>query len=113
MKKALLITSLVAGIAMADVNVGSCVGCHGVNFEKVALGKSKVVSEMTAAEIETALNGYKDGTYGGPMKGIMKGQVTRLTEADIKEIGEKFGKKAETAEVTEKVETTEKVEETK
>ena len=28
--------------------------------------------------------GYKKGTYGGPMKGVMKGQVARYSEADLK-----------------------------
>ena len=68
---------------MAAVNGAACASCHGANFEKHALGKSKVVSEMTHAEIATALKGYKDGSYGGPMKGVMKGQVGRYSDADL------------------------------
>jgi len=75
-----------------EVNVAACTGCHGANFEKKALGKSKVVSEMTKADIETALKGYKDGSYGGAMKGMMKGQAAKLSDDDIKGIAEKFGK---------------------
>ena len=75
-----------------DVDVSKCTGCHGDNLEKVALGKSKKVNEMTKADIETALKGYKDGTYGGPMKGMMKGQVATMSEEDMKAIAEKFGK---------------------
>ncbi|SFV69461.1 Cytochrome C553 (soluble cytochrome f) [hydrothermal vent metagenome] len=41
---------------------------------------------MSKAEIETALKGYKDGSYGGAMKGVMKGQVAKLTDKDITEI---------------------------
>ena len=61
-----------------------CAGCHGAKGEKKALGKSKVVAEMTHAEIATALKGYKAGTYGGPMKGVMKGQVAKDSEADLR-----------------------------
>jgi cytochrome c-type protein NapB len=75
-----------------EVNVAACTGCHGKDLEKAAMGKSKKVNEMTKDDIVKALNGYKDGTYGGPMKGIMKGQATKLSEDDIKAIAEKFGK---------------------
>jgi cytochrome c-type protein NapB len=75
-----------------EVNVAACTGCHGKDFEKSAMGKSKKVNEMTKADIETALKGYKDGSYGGAMKGIMKGQASKLSDDDIKGIAEKFGK---------------------
>jgi len=67
-------------------NTTACAGCHGANFEKSALGKSKIVKDLSQAEIETALNGYKDGSYGGAMKGVMAGQVAKLTKEDITEI---------------------------
>ena len=72
-----------------------CTGCHGADFEKAAMGKAKVVKDMTAEEITTALNGYKDGSYGGPMKAIMKGQAAGMSEDDIKAFADKYGKKAE------------------
>jgi len=75
-----------------EVNVAGCTGCHGKDFEKSAMGKSKIVKDMAKADIVTALTGYKDGSYGGPMKGIMKGQVTKLSADDIKAIAEKLGK---------------------
>jgi cytochrome c-type protein NapB len=75
-----------------EADVSACTGCHGKNLEKAALGKSKKVNEMTKAEIVTALKGYADGTYGGPMKGMMKGQAAKLSEDDINAIAEKFGK---------------------
>ena len=67
-------------------NTTACAGCHGADFEKAALGKSKIVKDMSQAEIETALNGYKDGSYGGAMKAMMAGQVAKLTKEDIAEI---------------------------
>jgi len=86
--KKIVLGTLVCGVAaFAAVNLAACKGCHGANFEKHALGKSKIVKDMTKAEIVTALVGYKHGTYGGPMKGVMKGQVARYSDADLKNIG--------------------------
>jgi len=65
-----------------------CAGCHGADFSKKALGKSKVVKGWDAAKIEASLKGYKDGSYGGPMKGLMKGQVASYSDADIKAVSE-------------------------
>ena len=61
-----------------------CKGCHGVNGEKKALGKSQVIKGWEEKKILEALNGYKNGTYGGAMKGIMKGQVMSLKDEEIK-----------------------------
>jgi cytochrome c-type protein NapB len=86
--KKIVLGTLVCGVAaFAAVNLGACKGCHGANFEKHALGKSKIVKDMTKADVSAALVGYKKGTYGGPMKGIMKGQVATYSEADLSSIG--------------------------
>ena len=87
MKKIVLGTLLCGVAAFAAVNLGACKGCHGGNFEKMALGKSKVVSDMTKAEVSASLVGYKAGTYGGPMKGIMKGQVAKYSNDELKSTG--------------------------
>ncbi len=84
MKKIVLGTLVLSVAAFAAVNLGACKGCHGQNFEKKALGKSKIVSGMTEADIVTAMLGYKNGTYGGAMKGLMKGQVAKYSDADLK-----------------------------
>lgn len=60
-----------------------CAGCHGASAEKVALGKSKVIKGWDATTIADSLKGYKAGTYGGAMKGIMKGQVASMSDAEI------------------------------
>jgi len=93
MKKAIVLVALLglSSVAMADA-FQKCAGCHGANGEKKALGKSKIISDMTKADIVAALKGYKDGTYGGPMKGLMKGQVAGLSDADMTAIGDKIGK---------------------
>jgi len=59
----------------------ACTGCHGNNFEKKALGASKVVKDMTEEEIALAIQGYKDGTYGGKMKGVMIGQAKKIPDS--------------------------------
>lgn len=70
-----------------------CIGCHGAHGEKAALdGKSKVIKDMTKAEIKTAMLGYKDGTYGRALKGLMKGQSMALSIKDIDAIAELIGK---------------------
>ncbi|MEA3289397.1 MAG: cytochrome C [Campylobacterota bacterium] len=87
MRKIVLGTLLCSAAAFAAVNLAACKGCHGANWEKKALGKSKVVSEMTKQEVSDSLVGYKNGTYGGPMKGVMKGQVARYSDADLRATG--------------------------
>ena len=90
-------------ISASAVNTNACAGCHGKNFEKAALGKSKIVKDMSKADIEKALKGYKDGSYGGAMKGMMKGQVAALSDSDIAEIATSIAggdKKAEDANAT-------------
>ena len=60
-----------------------CAGCHGANAEKKALGKSLVIKGWEESKTIAALKGYKDGTYGSVMKGVMKGQVASLNEEQI------------------------------
>lgn len=91
MKKVLILTAILAGAAFANP-YAKCVACHGANGEKVALGKSKIMKDMTKQEIIDSLKGYKDGTYGGPMKAVMTPQVAGLSDADIQAIAEKIGK---------------------
>ena len=94
MKKLVTISMLLAltsTISFADA-YQKCVACHGANGEKVALGNSKIMKDMTKQEIEDSLLGYQNGTYGGKMKGLMIPQVKNLSAADIKEIANRIGK---------------------
>ncbi len=70
----------------------SCAGCHGAHAENKALGKSKVIQGWSASKVAAALKGYKDGTYGGVMKGVMQGQATKLNEAEINALAEHISK---------------------
>lgn len=86
--KKIVLGTLVCGVAaFAAVNLGACKGCHGANFEKAALGKSKIVANLTKEEVSAALVGYKNGTYGGPMKAVMARQVAKYSEEELKSTG--------------------------
>ncbi len=63
-----------------------CAGCHGQKAQNKALGVSKVIAGWSAEKIEDALNGYKNGTYGGAMKSVMQAQASKLSSDDIKAV---------------------------
>ncbi|MFT7201384.1 MAG: cytochrome c [Glaciecola sp.] len=86
-----LLLSLVTTVSFADA-YNKCIRCHGVNGERVALGKGKVIKDMTKADLEKSLLDYQNETYGGSMKGLMTAQVKNLSAADIKSIANKIGK---------------------
>lgn len=89
MKKVLIALCVIFGLwstSMADEGgdlFKKCATCHGVQGEKAALGKSKIIKDMSSAQIVTALKGYKDGSYGGASKALMKGQVMTLSDVQI------------------------------
>ncbi|HIQ47282.1 MAG TPA: hypothetical protein EYH57_06630 [Sulfurovum sp.] len=86
MKKIIQTVALGALLATSSayaVSIAACAGCHGQNFEKVAMGKSKVVKDMSLKEIVDALKGYKNGTYGDSLKGVMVNQVQNLKDSEI------------------------------
>jgi cytochrome c553 len=66
-----------------------CVGCHGANGEKAALGKSAVITGQDAAKTVEQLNGYKAGTLNlNGMGGLMKGQVASMDDASIQAVAD-------------------------
>jgi len=81
--KVVAVGSLLASTMVFAAGTAACKGCHGANFEKAAMGKSKIVKDMSKEDIVAALKGYKAGTYGGAMKGVMAGQVKSLDDAAI------------------------------
>jgi len=83
-----LITKVAVGTLLITISsyatsTAACIGCHGQSFEKKAMGASKIVKDLSKEDIVKALKGYKDGTYGGAMKAMMKGQVASLSDADM------------------------------
>jgi len=69
-----------------------CAGCHGNKAQNKALGVSQVIAGWNVKKIEDALKGYKAGTYGGAMKAVMQGQVSSLSDSDIKVLAEYISK---------------------
>jgi cytochrome c553 len=90
MKTLIAILTLTAILGASDgaALYKKCAACHGATGEKVALGKSKVIKDLSKEQIITAIKGYKDGSYGGPMKALMKGQVASLSDADAEAVAE-------------------------
>lgn len=86
-KNKFLILIIAASSLFAEVHLSDCKVCHGVNFELKALGKSKIVKDMTKQDVSNALIGYKNGTYGSHMRGIMIGKVHRYNESELKSTG--------------------------
>ena len=80
-------------VAVSSNGVGAevfkkCSACHGKSGESKALNKSAIIKGWQTQRVITAINGYKDGTYGSAMKGVMKPQVAKLSEAEIKAVSE-------------------------
>lgn len=65
-----------------------CSSCHGQKAEKKALNKSAIIKDWEVSKIEEALIGYKNGTYGGAMKGLMRSQVSSLSDKEIRDLSE-------------------------
>lgn len=63
-----------------------CAICHGVKGQREALGKSAKISDLSEEDINKALLGYRNGTYGGGLKAVMKGQVKDLNEVQLKSV---------------------------
>lgn len=69
-----------------------CATCHGQNGENKALNKSQVIKGWDVDKLKIAINGYKDGSYGSTMKGVMKGYVQNLNEDEIEALSEYISK---------------------
>ncbi|MCT7563958.1 c-type cytochrome [Aliarcobacter butzleri] len=88
MKKIVIATTILTACFAFANPFAKCVVCHGANGEKVALGKSKIIKDMTKADFVAALKGYQDGTYGGAQKALMVGQVKDMSEATMNELAD-------------------------
>lgn len=75
-----------------EVNFSSCATCHGLNGEKSALGVSNILKGQTKEDILTKLKGYKNGSYGANMKGIMSGQVKNLSDSELEQLADMISK---------------------
>ena len=87
MHKIVLATFICATASFAQVNQTTCKSCHGIDYEKAALGQSKIVRDMTKSEVSAALIGYKNGTYGNNMKGVMTSNVKMYSNKELSSTG--------------------------
>jgi cytochrome c553 len=71
-----------------ELFASKCASCHGANADQSALGKSQKIAGWETSKVVDALNGYKNGTYGGSMKGLMKGQAMPLKGNEIQALAE-------------------------
>ena len=78
----------VATLDAQTIGVNKCYACHGTKFERKAMGKSQIVKDMNKTQIVDALVGYQNGTYGGALKGVMKGQVIKYNHKQLEQIAQ-------------------------
>ena len=90
MKKVILLLTTVFALSLMANDGASlykkCAGCHGAQAQKKALNKSQIIQGWKKEDLVAAIKGYKDGTYGGAMKGLMKGQVATYDDAKIEAV---------------------------
>ena len=77
---------LLSSFIYSDINLHKCTECHGKEFEKSAMGISRVVKDLSEKELREALKGYSKNTHGGAMKDIMNRQLSKFTDKQIDEI---------------------------
>ena len=70
----------------------ACIGCHGAKGDMKALNVSPPLAGQAKEDIAKKIAGYKDGSFGGPMKGVMATQVTKLSDADIDALADYISK---------------------
>jgi len=82
--------------ASASINAAAlfegCTKCHGRDGKKHALGTSNIIAGQSRYELVKKIKGYKSGTYGGTLKGVMSPQVQSLTPDQIDAISEYISK---------------------
>jgi len=92
MKKIILILITLTGISFAQTGAelyNKCMGCHGTNGDKAALGKSAIITGQDKELTVKQLKGYKSGDLNQHgMGSLMKVQVNSLTDEDIENISE-------------------------
>lgn len=94
--KKIAMTLIVAGacaFAAAPASYNTCKGCHGAAGEKNTMAPELIPANLTKAEVKAALEGYQAGTVNKAGKAmLMKGQVAKLTPAQIDELANFIGK---------------------
>ena len=93
MKKIVLtaIFAAATAVSLSAASFTACAACHGAKGEKPALGKSEIIAGWDEAKVVASLNGYKAGTLNvHGMGAVMKGQVAKLSDADIADLAKQI-----------------------
>ncbi|HZF69320.1 c-type cytochrome [Sulfuricurvum sp.] len=89
MTKTIALLILGVSVVMAANNAkiygAKCGECHGMDGKDTSIA-GKAIAGGTGALAK--LTGYKNGTYGGAQKEIMQGNVTSLSDEELKAVAE-------------------------
>ncbi len=61
-----------------------CVACHGADGKKSALGVSAPLKGQKEEALYKEMKGYLAGSYGGKKKGIMKRNLAKYSDDELK-----------------------------
>lgn len=86
----LLAASMVYGAPISSVYVQKCKTCHGPTGANTAVGKSKVIKDMSVEEIEKALQELSSGERKGlPVaKMIKKNFINTHSKEEVRALAE-------------------------
>lgn len=84
--KTMILAALLVTSGVYAASVAQCASCHGQHFEKIAMGTSKVVKDMSEHDIIQSLKGYRDGNATGALVDIMRQQSKDLDDKYIEAI---------------------------
>lgn len=70
----------------------ACAACHGPKGNMKALNVAPLLAGQSKEDIAKKIHGYKDGSYGGPMKAVMATQVSKLSDTDIEAVADYISK---------------------
>ena len=80
-------------MAFADTDAGNlfktyCQSCQGADGSRSPGEGVEPVKGQSASELLKMLEGYKDGSFGGPRKQVMTGVVKRLSDEQLKSLAD-------------------------
>jgi len=86
------ISEVSAAIDAEALFIKKCKKCHGKDGREHALGTSNIIAGESRSELIEKIEGYKNGTYGGSLKGVMTPQALALTSNEIEALAEYISK---------------------
>jgi cytochrome c len=85
----LALTPILSLADVVDVYNQKCSRCHGIDGNKIALGKSQKISNIESSVIEGDLIAYKNGVLNKYRMGsLMQRQLADISNEEIKELSD-------------------------